>query len=447
MDFAGLIGSFGGTVWTILTFVVAIVIIVTVHEFGHYIIGRWSGIHAEVFSVGFGQVIYSRTDRHGTRWQIAAIPLGGYVRFMGDADAASVRPDPNALQGLTEREKRHTMSGAPIWARSATVIAGPAANFLLAFVLFLSVILWKGVPVDLPLIGALRTVPFATPSLMVGDLITAIDGQATPNIASFFTVADTLGDKPSVSYQITRAGKSVAVQGPNPLPPFAESVQPQSAAMDAGIVAGDVVLKADGKDIASFSQLPDIIEATGGKPVVLTLWRAGKTFDVTLTPRRKDYPTADGGFDTRWMVGVAGGVLFQPVSRQPAFLEASSMAFNQGWYLVKMNATAMGYMIAGKISSCGMSGPIGMAKVVGAAARSGWETFVQTLALISLSVGILNLIPIPVLDGGHLVFHLWEAATGKPPSARALQVLMTVGVALLGALMVFALTNDLFRCT
>ena len=446
MDFAGLVGSFGGTVWTLLTFVVAIVIIVTVHEFGHYIIGRWSGIHAEVFSVGFGKVLYSRTDSRGTRWQIAAIPLGGYVRFMGDGDASSVRADPKALQGLSDQEKRHTMQGAPIWARSATVIAGPAANFLLAFLLFLAVILWKGVPVDQPLIGSLKTVPFPTPSLMVGDLITAIDGQATPDLASFFTVADTLSDKPTVNYQVTRAGQSVAVQGPNPLPALADSVQPQSAAMDAGITAGDVILKADGKDIVSFSQLPVIIEASGGKPVDLTLWRAGKTFDVTLTPRRKDYPTADGGFDTRWMVGVAGGVLFQPVSRQPAFLEASGMAFNQGWYLVKMNATAIGYMVAGKISSCGMSGPIGMAKVVGAAARSGWETFLQTLALVSLSVGILNLFPIPVLDGGHLVFHLWEAATGKPPSARALQVLMTVGVGLLAALMMFALSNDLFRC-
>ena len=445
MDFATLAGSLGGTVWTLASFLVAIVIIVTVHEFGHYIIGRWSGIHAEVFSLGFGKPLWSRVDQRGTRWQVAAIPLGGYVKFIGDADGAS-RPDPNALTGLSDQEKRHTMQGAPIWARSATVIAGPAANFILAFLLFLAVILWRGVAVDQPLIGSLRDVPFSGPSLLAGDLVTAMDGEATPDLTSYFKVADGLSDKPKVSYQVTRKGQTLTVDGPNPLPPLAESVQPESAAMDAGIAAGDVVLKAAGRDIASFSQLPGLVEATGGKPIDLTLWRAGKTFDVTMTPRRKDFPTADGGFETRWMLGVSGGVLFEPVARSPGLGEAAGIAWQQGWGLVKLNATAISYMVAGKISSCGMSGPIGMAKVVGAAARSGLETFLQTLALVSLSIGILNLFPIPVLDGGHLVFHLWEATTGHPPSARAMQVLMTVGLGLLGALMLFALSNDLFRC-
>lgn len=441
-----MISDLGGTAWTLGTFLVAIVIIVTVHEFGHYIVGRWTGIHAEVFSLGFGKVIWSRTDRRGTRWQIAALPLGGYVKFKGDADGAS-RPDKGALVGLSPEERRHTMHGAPLWARSATVVAGPLANFILAFLLFFGVIMAKGVAVDQPLIGTLRDVPFATPSLQVGDLVTAMEGQPTPDLASFFTVADGLSDKASVTYQITRDGKSLSVQGPNPLPPVADSVQPQSAALDAGIAAGDVILKAAGQDIASFSQLPKLVEATSGKPIGLTVWRAGKTFDVTLTPRRRDLPTADGSFETRWLIGISGGVLFDPVTRAPSVTEAATTAWNQGFFMVKTNLSGLGYMLAGKISSCNMSSPIGMAKVVGAAARTGWETFLQTVALVSLSIGLLNLFPIPVLDGGHLVFHIWEATTGNPPSDRVLQVLMTIGLALLVALMLFAVSNDLFRCS
>lgn len=446
MNLAGMISDIGGTAWTVASFLVAIVVIVTVHEFGHYIVGRWTGIHAEVFSLGFGKTLWSRIDKRGTRWQIAALPLGGYVKFLGDSDAAS-RPDHGVMGDLSAQEKRHTMHGAPLWARSATVIAGPLANFILAFVLFFAVILSKGVAVDQPQIGSLREVPFATPNLQVGDLITAVEGQPTPDLATFFTVADELDGKSSVAYQVTRKGQSLTLQGPNPLPAVAESVQPQSAALDAGIFAGDVILKAAGQDIASFSQLPKIVEATSGKPIALTVWRAGKTFDVTLSPRRRDLPTADGGFETRWLIGISGGVLFDPVMRKPTMTEALSTAWNQGFYLVKTNLSGLGFMIAGKISSCNMSSPIGMAKVVGAAARSGLETFLQTLALVSLSIGLLNLFPIPVLDGGHLVFHIWEATTGHPPSERVLQALMTLGLGLLLGLMIFAVSNDLFRCS
>ncbi len=446
MDFTGLVADLGGTAWTFASFLVAILVIVTVHEFGHYIVGRLCGIHADVFSLGFGAPLISRTDKHGTRWQIAALPLGGYVQFMGDADGAS-RPDEDLLDGLTDAEKRHTMHGAPLWARSATVIAGPVANFILAFVIFLGIILWKGIAVDVPLIGAIKAVPFEGQGLLVGDQITAIEGQPTPDLATFFTLADGMGDKARVTYQVTRNGQSMAVEGPNPLPPVADSVQPQSAALDAGIQAGDVILKAAGKDIASFSQLPKLVEADAGKPIALTLWRAGKTFDVSLSPRRRDLPTADGGFETRWLIGVSGGVLFEPVARTPGLVEAASLAWNQGWYMAKINLTGLGYIVMGKISSCNVSSPIGMAKAVGAAAHTGVETFLGMLALVSLSIGILNLFPIPVLDGGHLVFHVWEAATGHPPGERALKVLMSVGLTILAALMLFALSNDLFRCT
>ena len=445
MDFASNIADLLSSVWTLASFLVAIVVIVTVHEYGHYIVGRWCGIQAEVFSLGFGKRLYAWTDKRGTRWQIASVPLGGFVRFKGDADASS-RADLAALQDLSAAQKRQTMNGAPLWARAATVVAGPLANFLLALVLFAAVILWKGVAVDQPTIGALKDLPFASPHLQVGDTITAMEGQATPDLSTFLSVADTLSEKSVVHYQVIRDTQSLSLDGPNPLPPFAASVQSPSAAEDAGIQAGDVILKAAGQDIASFSQLPKLIEASGGAPVDLTLWRAGETLDVTLTPRRRDLPTADGGFETRWLIGITGGMVFDPLVRTPSVIEAVNLAWAQGWYMAKVNLSGLGYMVAGKISSCNVSSPIGMAKAVGAAARSGWESFLQTLALVSLSIGLLNLFPIPVLDGGHLVFYAYEAVTGRPPNARALQVLMMAGVGLLGALMLFAIFNDVIGC-
>lgn len=445
MDFAGYIAELASSAGTLASFLVAIVIIVTVHEYGHYSVARWCGIQAEVFSLGFGRRLYAWTDKRGTRWQIAAIPLGGFVRFKGDADAASGM-DASALQGLSAAQKRQTLQGAPLWARAATVVAGPVANFLLAFVLFAAVILWKGIAVDQPIIGALKDMPFATANLQVGDTITAVEGQATPDLATFLTVADTVTDKPVVRYQVSRGDQTLTFDGPNPLPPYAASVQSPSAAQDAGIQAGDVIVKAAGQDIASFSQLPKVIDSSGGAPVKLTLWRHGETLDVTLTPRSRDFPTADGGFETRWLIGITGGMVFDPVVRAPALTEAMGLAWQQGWYLAKINLSGLGHMVAGKISSCNVSSPIGMAKAVGAAARSGLESFVQMVALVSLSIGLLNLFPIPVLDGGHLVFYAYEAIVGRPPSARALQILMVMGVGLLGAIMVFAVFNDVIGC-
>jgi regulator of sigma E protease len=224
------------------------------------------------------------------------------------------------------------------------------------------------------------------------------------------------------------------------------SVQDPSAAQEAGIQPADVIVKAAGQDIASFSQLPALIEASGGAPVSLTLWRAGKTIDVTLTPRRRDLPTADGGFETRWLIGITGGMVFEPLIRAPSLSETLSLSWQQGWYMAKVNLMGLGYMVAGKISSCNVSSPIGMAKAVGAAARGGVESFLQMLALVSLSIGLLNLFPIPVLDGGHLVFYAYEAVTGQPPHPGVLQVLMIIGVSLLAALMLFAVFNDVIGC-
>lgn len=442
MDIIGLIPSFGGLIWTVVAFVVALSIIVAVHEYGHYIVGRWTGIHAEVFSIGFGPQLFSWVDRRGTRWQVAALPFGGYVRFLGDADAAS-SPDGAAVARMTAEERRHTMQGAPLWARAATVAAGPAFNFIMSVLVFAGFFLAQGVATEQPVVGALKPLPQAV-ALEPGDRVVALNGQPTPDLTAFFTVANALPPAPAVRYSVERYGQAMELDGPFPFPPVADGVSPQSAAQAAGLLPGDVVLAVDGAPIHAFSQLRRIVGESEGRDLRLTIWRAGTTQDVTLTPRRQDLPRAEGGFETRWLLGLTGGLVFVPETRTPGPLESVQLGASQTWAIVQTSLSGLWHMVTGAISSCNLTGPIGIAETSGAAAAQGVASFIWFIAMLSTAVGLLNLFPVPVLDGGHLVFHAWEAATGRPPSDRALRILMTAGLALLLTLMVFALTNDLF---
>ncbi len=443
MELTSLFSAFGGGVQAFAALLVVIVIIVTIHEYGHYIVGRWCGIHAEVFSIGFGKPIWTRTDKRCTRWQIALIPLGGYVRFLGDADASS---RPGSTAGLSQAEKRHTMQGAPLWARSATVLAGPAFNIVLTVALFFGLILWSGVSDDSPVMGSIEDLPGDTVPLQVGDRILSLDGTETPDFSTLATVAKSLTDRATVIYVIDRAGQTLTLTGPNPVPPLVQSVTLNSAAEDAGLQPGDLFLAVDGLPITAFDQMPPLVEASQGAPMALKIQRGTETIDLTLTPRRADLPNAAGGFDTRWLIGVTGGQLFGPTTRTPGLFEAASLSVERSWFMAKTNLNGIVQIVAGTISSCNLSGPIGMAKVAAAAVQSGFETFIGTLALMSLTIGLANLLPIPILDGGHLVFHLYEAITGRPPTDGALQVLMTFGLTILIGLMLFAFSNDLFLC-
>jgi regulator of sigma E protease len=442
LDILAILSGAGGVAWTVVFFVLALAIIVAVHEYGHYIVGRWSGIHAEVFSLGFGPVLFTRTDKRGTRWQIAALPLGGYVKFLGDANAASGK-DADAISGLSAAERRHTMHGAPLWARAATVVAGPVFNIVLTVAVYIGMIGYTGIATDLPVVGKMPAMPFEGQSLEPGDQILALAGTPTPDLTAYITAASELPPAARVAYTVDRAGAKIDVEGPHPLPPLVDSVHPKNAAMDAGIQPGDVILQAGGKDVTAFSELPVIVEASNGAPIALKIWRAGEVIDLTLTPNRRDIPNAEGGFDTRWLIGLSGGLLFEPEVRNAGPLEAVGLALEQTWYVTKTSLSGLWHVVAGKISSCAISGPIGMAEVMGDAARSGPEVFLGMLAALSLGIGLLNLFPIPVLDGGHLVFHAFEAITGKPPSDRALNLMMTVGLAIVLSFMAFALTNDM----
>lgn len=443
MDVLGLIPSFGGLFFTIAAFVAALLVIVTVHEYGHYIIGRWSGIHAEVFSIGFGPVLLRRHDLRGTRWQLALLPFGGYVKFMGDSDAASGK-DGAAISHMTAEEQRHTMHGAPLWARAATVAAGPIFNFIFSILVFGAFFLVQGVATDVPMVGKIYPMPAGAYDLQEGDRIMEIGDKPIPDNAAFATVIDSLTPSPTVRYLVERDGETHEVTGPYPFPPRVGGVQPQSAAIDAGLAEGDVIEAINGTSIETFSQLRDAIGESDGAPQLLGVWRDGKEFTVTLNPRRKDLPMADGGFETRWLIGLSGSMAFEPQTRTPGPLEAIQRGAEQTWYIASTSLSGLYHMVTGAISSCNLTGPIGIAETSGAMASQGAADFIWFIAILSTAVGLLNLFPVPVLDGGHLVFHAYEAMIGKPPSDRALRVLMAGGLTILLSLMAFALGNDLF---
>jgi len=443
MDLVGLIPSFGGLIWTIGAFIVALSIIVAIHEYGHYIVGRWSGIEAEVFSIGFGPVLASRIDRRGTRWQIAALPLGGYVKFKGDANAASAKGDEEVMSHLTPEERRATMHGAPLWARAATVFAGPAFNFILSFFVFAAVLFFRGVVSEPLTVDELRPHPGAF-ELQQGDEIVSIAGLPTPELDAFDPFLDALPMEPVLPYEVRRDGALMTVEGPFPYPSHAVSVTPDSAAEEAGLAPGDVIVAVDGAPVFAFEQLREIVGGSDGNALTLTVWRGGETLEKTMTPRRMDLPLQEGGFETRWLIGISGGLFFEAASEPPGLAEAAGYGVDQTLFIIRSSLSGLYHMAVGAISTCNLSGPIGIAETSGQAASQGWISFIWFVAVLSTAVGLLNLFPIPVLDGGHLVFHAWEAITGKPPTDRALNAMMTVGLGLMLLLMVFALSNDIF---
>lgn len=446
MDFLTAILGMGGVLWTLVFFIIALGIIVFVHEYGHYIVGRWSGIRAEVFSLGFGPVLYARTDARGTRWQIAAVPLGGYVKFLGDADAASGK-DSATVARLSEGDRRHSMHGAPLWARTLTVAAGPVFNFILAAVVIFGMLLWTGVATETPVVGRMASLPEQQEGLLPGDAIVAINDTPTPDWQAYMTAANTLPPASEVRYSVLRDGVATTVVSGHPLPPIVGSVQLKSAALAAGLQEGDVVLEAGGSPVSAFAQLPPIVEGLAGQPVPLKIWRddgqGGQILEMTITPNRRDLPKAEGGFETRWLIGLSAGMLFEPETRQPGILEAVSLSFDRLWFMATTSLASLWSVVTGAISSCNISGAISIAQVMGQSATQGADYYIQMLAMLSLGIGLINLFPIPVLDGGHLVFYAYEAVFRRPPPDAALRVLMSVGLALVLTFMAFALFNDL----
>jgi len=440
LDFAQILSSFGGGAFTIIAFVVALSVIVAIHEYGHYIVGRWCGIYAEVFSIGFGPVLYKRTDKRGTVWQVAALPFGGYVRFLGDANAAGV----GETGEVSEADVRRSMAGAPLWARSLTVLAGPVFNFILAIAIFAGIAMSDGRSTDPLTYESGRDLPAQfTSELRAGDQILRVEGLP---FGTDDPLIDELPYSATLAYDILRAGEAMTVTGPYLMPSAVTGINPRSAADDAGLRKNDVITAIDGKPVVAFAQLIEAVQAADGAPLTLDVWRAGEVDQFTLAPRRVDIPLREGGFETRWLIGVTGAVFFDEATTRLGIWESLTGATRQLTFILKSSLSGLWNVITGQISSCNLSGPVGIAQTSGTMAAQGATSFVWFLGMLSAAVGLLNLFPVPVLDGGHLVFHAYEAVAGRKPSDRATNVLMLMGLALIGAMMVFALLNDLVLC-
>lgn len=441
MDLISLIPQFGNLAFTIAAFVGAIVVIVFVHEFGHYIVGRWCGIRAEVFSLGFGPVLWARHDKHGTKWQLAAIPFGGFVKFFGDSNAASGK-DTEVASSLSEEELRSTMHGAPLWARALTVAAGPFFNFALAVVVFVALAFSQGNVREPLTVGELLPLPHGTYDLRAGDEILAIEGTNIEKLADMAGLSDSLPLQETLIYTIRRNDRILDVTGPFTYPPLVNFLVPRSAAYDAGITVGDVIAEIDGEPIIAFRELKEAVETSGGKDLELTLWNDGDYRNVTLSPRRSDELQPDGSYITNWRIGVVLDFVFEPKTELLSVGEALEYGFSQVWGIIESSLSGIYHVIIGTISTCNLSGPIGIAETSGAMASQGIADYVYFIAFISSAVGLMNLLPVPVLDGGHLVFHLYESIAGRPPNDQVFRLLMSLGLAVLLSFMVFAVTND-----
>ena len=353
--------------FSILAYILAIIIIVFFHELGHFMVGRWCGVNIEAFSIGFGPEIWGFNDRHGTRWKFCWIPLGGYVRFEGDANAAS-------LPSATTNASPTSLQGAKLWKRFLIVLAGPVANFLLSIVIFASAYAFVGQFVSEPRVD----------EVLVG-----------------------------------------------------------SAANEAGMQAGDFIRVIDGTEMHSFSEIQDVMLLRGATPMTLLVERTGQKINMTLTPKLAEIDDGMGGKIRMAQIGIKHDGKLDPVGVvRSGPIEALGKGVGRTWFVVQTTMNYVTKVILGTESSNQLHGPAGVAKVAGDTAAMGVWPFVFLIGLISVSIGLINLFPIPMLDGGHLLFYLIEAVTGRPISPTAQEWSFRIGISAILVLLALATSND-----
>ena len=358
-----------GFLLTVLAFVAVIGPLVFVHELGHYLVGRWFGVKAEAFSIGFGPELAAWVDKRGTRWRIGAFPLGGYVRFKGDMNAAS-QTDPAWLQ-LPASERAESFPAKPLWQKAAIVSAGPFINFLFAILI-------------------LSTFAF--------------------------------------------------VYGESRTPAVAGKVQVGSAAAAAGILPGDRIVSLNGREMTTFDDLRLYAQIRPGEPVTIVIKRSGKTIEK---PGRVGAVQEQDGFGNKFKVGRLGIAPAQPIIEPVPFWRAPAVAFKQTGQIIRTMVETLGQILGGGRSVKELGGPLKIAEVSGQAATLGPESFVFFMALISINLGFINLLPIPMLDGGHLLFYGVEAIQRRPVSQRVQEWAYRSGLAVLLAMMMLVTFNDL----
>ena len=446
MEYALFIPHFGNLLITVIAFIICLSIIVFVHEFGHYYIGTLSGIHAEVFSIGFGPVLLSLNDKNGTKWQISALPLGGFVKFLGDKNSASSpNIDLKSARGGAVFN-RATMQGAPLWARFITVAAGPLFNFIFSGIIFFAVYMSQGVT-KFPL--TVEKV-FATPyqqQFEKGDIISSINGvQIYENINNLENLFENSESEEEFTYSVERNGQKINLENVIQNPPMIGQVLPKSAAITAGLEKGDIILSLNSERITSFNNIKNFVESSKGEALNVEFLRDGEIRKTQLKPLIVHVPAEGGGFDRIYRIGIISNYFpFEPVMQKQSILIALRDAIESIYLIMEGSVKGLYHIVLGNISSCNLSGPISIAETSGQMVKQGGVNYLWFIAVLSTAIGMINLFPIPVLDGGHLLFFAIEALTGKKPDPSMVNKFMTLGFFILISLMLFSIFND-FLC-
>jgi regulator of sigma E protease len=354
-----------------IPFLVALTLIVFIHEYGHFKVARLCGVRVETFSIGFGREMWGATDRHGTRWKVGWLPLGGYVKFAGDANAASM-PETQPADRPVEPGDFH---GKAVWQRALVVVAGPVANFILAILIFAAAVSFFGMPVSQPRV---------------------------------------------------------------------DEVLPGSAAAKAGIQAGDFIKSINGGTIDTFQDVQEIVMTRGGDTLVLGIERKGAMLSITVVPEVKEESDGFGGTVRVGQLGIknTGGTMVYEKKSLPAALQ---FGVGRTWFVVDTTFRYIGKLFLGKETTAQLGGPISIAKAAGDAASVGVVQFIFMIGFLSVSIGLINLFPIPMLDGGHLVYYAIEAVRGKPLGPEAQEWGFKIGFTVVLALMLVGTWNDLLR--
>ncbi|MDX7714048.1 sigma E protease regulator RseP [Aeromonas caviae] len=448
----------GGLLWNIGAFIVALGLLVAVHEFGHFWVARRCGVKVERFSIGFGKAIWRRLGKDGTEYVLALIPLGGYVKML-DGRVDELKPG----------EEAQAFNHKSVWARMAIVAAGPMANFVFALFAFWLMFM-IGVPSVKPVVGEVRPASIvAEAGILPGMEIVGVGGEETGDWESVtYALISHLGDD-SVQLKLKAANTSYAVDktlqlagwkfdpdkespigslGIVPLGgkvlPVVEAVVPSSASEKAGLQIGDRIKGVDGEAITEWAQFVERVQQSPAQPLLVTVERGGSEMTLTLTPDGKKVKGQLVGF-----VGLSPQLVPLPDEYRTLLqygpLQALWHGVQKTWSLITLTFDMIGKLIGGIVSLDNLSGPISIAKGAGSSADYGLVYFLGFLALISVNLGIINLFPLPVLDGGHLVYFLIEAITGKPVSEKIQEVGFRIGAAILMLLMGIALFNDFAR--
>jgi regulator of sigma E protease len=365
-----------GLIGYIVPFLFVLTIVVFFHELGHFLIARWAGVRVLTFSLGFGPELVGFNDRHGTRWKISAIPLGGYVKFFGDDSEAST-PDPETLGNMTADEQAGSFHHKKVGPRAAIVAAGPIANFLLAILIFAGMSLYFGKPSSIPRVDV---------------------------------------------------------------------IQPDSVAASAGFKVGDVVSSIDGTTIESFADMQRIVSTSAGSKLTFQIMRDGTPVALSAAPALKEVKDIFGNSHKIGVLGIQYNAQpSDPKTTPVGYAESLKIGVEQVWFIIDGTFKFVGSLFVGAGSTGDLGGPLRIAQLSGQAASLGFQFLLQLCAALSVSIGLLNLFPVPLLDGGHLLFYSVEAVRGRPLSPRAQEMGARIGLGLVLMLMVFVTYNDILH--